>query len=85
MVVDAICNQLFESNWDIYAEDELSLDGEMIYSPPSLDDVWLSEPEHQERSEKMQVKHCWHEECQCIQAFTVHGTSKAKAGQRIRP
>ena len=25
-VVDAICNYLFESNWDVYAEDELGVD-----------------------------------------------------------
>ena len=32
MVVDAIFNQLFESNEDVYAEDEISVDGELIYS-----------------------------------------------------
>ena len=45
MIVDAICNQLFESNWDIYAEDEFSVDEELIYSLPPLDDVRLSELE----------------------------------------
>ena len=48
MVVDAICSQLFESNWDVYAEDELSVDWELIYSPPPLDKVWLSESECQD-------------------------------------
>ena len=37
--VDAICNQLFESHWDIYAEDEFSVDGELIYSLPTIDEV----------------------------------------------
>ena len=46
IVVDAFCNQLFENNQDIYAEDELNVDRELIYSPPPLDEVWLSEPEH---------------------------------------
>ena len=39
MVVDAICNQLFESNQDVYAEDKFSVDGELIYSPPPLNEV----------------------------------------------
>ena len=67
IVVDAICNQLFENNWDIYDEDEFSVDEELIYSLPPLDEVGLSEPEH----EKMQAQCCQNEECQCIQ---VHNT-----------
>ena len=39
MLVDAICNQFCESNQDIYAEDELSMDGESIYFPHPLDEV----------------------------------------------
>ena len=48
MIIDAICNLLFESNWDIYAKDEFSVDGELIYSPLHFNEVWLSEPEHQD-------------------------------------
>ena len=62
MVVDAIFNQLFESKHDVYAEDEFSVDGELIYSLPPLDEVWLSEPEDHDRREKMHAQHCRHEE-----------------------
>ena len=58
IIVDAICNHMLESNWYIYAQDELSMTGEMIYCPPPLDEVWLSEPERHDRREKMQAKHC---------------------------
>ena len=34
MVVDAICNKLFEHNQCVYAEDEFSVDEELIYFPP---------------------------------------------------
>ena len=40
---DAIFNHLFESNGDLYAIIELSAEGELIYSPPCLDEVWFSE------------------------------------------
>ena len=46
IVVDAICDLLFKNNCDTYAEDEFSVDGDLIYSPPPLDEVWHSEPEH---------------------------------------
>ena len=72
MVIDTICNQLFESNWDVNAEDEFSVDGVLIYSPPLLDEVWLSEPEHQDRREKMHTQCHQHEEYQCIQFVVSH-------------
>ena len=71
IVADAICYQFFESNQNIYTEDGISVNGEWIYSPHPLDEVWLSEPEHQDRRGKMEAQHCQHEECQCIQ---VHNT-----------
>ena len=48
MVVNAICNYLIESNQDVFAEDEFSVDGKY--------EVQLSEPEHQNRREKMQTQ-----------------------------
>ena len=50
IVFNTICNQLFESNLDFYDENEF-----MIYSPPPLDEDYLSEPEHWDRKEKMQA------------------------------
>ena len=37
MVVDAICNQVIESIWDICAENEFIMDGKSIYFSPSLE------------------------------------------------
>ena len=45
-VFDAICNLLFKSHWDVYAKDEFSVNGKLIYFMPPLDEVWPSEPEH---------------------------------------
>ena len=42
------------------------MDGELIYSLPSLDDVWLSELEHGDRREWMHAPHHQHEDCQYI-------------------
>ena len=67
IVADTICKQLFGSNWNIYAKDVFSVDGELIYSLPPSDEVWLSEPECWDRREKVQAKHCQHEECLFIQ------------------
>ena len=64
IVVDAICNQLFENNWDLYAEDKFSAEGELIYISPLLDDVRLFEIECQYRKEMIQAQWNDHEECQ---------------------
>ena len=55
-VVDAICDRLFESNKDIYVEPEFNFDGELVYSPSPLDDVWLTEPERRERIDKLRYQ-----------------------------
>ena len=51
-VVDAICDRLFESNSDIYVEPEYDFDDELVYSPPPLDEIWLTEPERRERIDR---------------------------------
>ena len=56
-LVDVICNQLFESNWD-----EFSAEAECIYSYPPSDEIWLSEPEPWDRKEKTQAQCNSHEE-----------------------
>ena len=53
LVVNAICNQFFENSCNTYDEDEFSMDKELIYFPPPLDEVCLFESETQERREKM--------------------------------
>jgi hypothetical protein len=43
--LDKICKELFVNSRDCYAEEEYDEDGMLIYEPPPLDEVWLSEPE----------------------------------------
>eukprot|EP00956_Cyclotella_meneghiniana_P020859 scaffold37342_cov71-Cyclotella_meneghiniana.AAC.1 len=44
-----LCNDLFANNRDCYVEEEYDEDGVLLYTPPPLDEVWLSEPERCER------------------------------------
>ncbi|KAL7481771.1 hypothetical protein ACHAW6_007441 [Cyclotella cf. meneghiniana] len=43
-----ICDDLFVNSQDCYEEEEYNKDGVLIYKPPPLDKVWLSELEQQE-------------------------------------
>ena len=52
-LVDTICNNLFEYNRDVYAEEEFDSSGNLIYHPPPLDEVWLDEPERRDRRERL--------------------------------
>eukprot|EP00956_Cyclotella_meneghiniana_P042975 scaffold249367_cov117-Cyclotella_meneghiniana.AAC.2 len=52
--LDKICDGLFAECRDCYAEDEYDDDGMLIYMPPPLDEVWLSEPERRERRDKLE-------------------------------
>ena len=42
-VIDRICNDLFDSIRDWYAEEEYDPKGQLIYRPPPSDDVWIDE------------------------------------------
>ncbi len=47
-LLDDICNHLFDSDCDFYIYDnEIISDDPLVYHPPPLDEVWLSEPERQ--------------------------------------
>jgi hypothetical protein len=48
-LVDSICNNLFDCNRDVYAEDEFDSSGNIVYRPPPLDEVWLDESERRDR------------------------------------
>ena len=52
-VVDTVCAKLFENSRDWYVEEEHDENGELIYSPPPLDEVWLTEPERRSRREEL--------------------------------
>jgi transposase InsO family protein len=47
--LDKICAELFVSSRECFVEDEYDEDGMLVYRPPPLDEVWLSEPERRER------------------------------------
>ena len=47
--VNTICDKLFEKSRELYAEEEFDDDGELIYRPPPLDDVWLDVDERRDR------------------------------------
>jgi hypothetical protein len=47
--LDRICADLFVNSRELYVEDEYDEDGMLIYRPPPLDEVWLSEPERRDR------------------------------------
>ncbi len=52
-LVDTICNNLFECNRDVYAEEDFDSSGKLIYHPPPLDEVWLDESERRDRCERL--------------------------------
>ena len=52
-VIDAICNTLWENNREQYAEEEYDEDGMLVYQPPPLDKVWLTEPERRDRENRL--------------------------------
>ncbi len=43
-VFEAITNMLWENSGEKYDEEEYDTDGDLVYQPPPLDEVWLSEP-----------------------------------------
>ena len=51
-VTDAITNLLWDSSREVFAEDEYDEDGLLVYQPPPLDKVWLSEEERRDAKER---------------------------------
>ena len=43
MISDRKCDQLCKNIRGWFVEEELNADGELIYAPPPLDEVWLEE------------------------------------------
>ena len=60
--LDIVCNQLFDSSRDCYAEEEHDADGNLVYQPPPLDKVCLSEPERRERKIQLEKQRRLREE-----------------------
>ena len=47
--LDKICEELFAGDRESYVQEEYDDDGILVYEPPPLDEVWLSEPERRDR------------------------------------
>jgi hypothetical protein len=60
--IDRLCSELFEDSRDLYVEPEYNDEGELVYEPPPLDEVWLTEPERRERKEKLRDQRLRREE-----------------------
>ena len=43
LVIESLCNELFQLNRELFAEEELDEAGNIIYQPPPLHEVWLDE------------------------------------------
>ena len=54
---DALSNLLWDSDRDQYAEEEYDADGMLVYTPPPLDKVWLTEPERRNREKRFREQH----------------------------
>ena len=52
--LDRICEELFAGNKERYVEEEYDRDGILVYEPPPLDEVWLSEPERRDRRDALE-------------------------------
>ena len=63
-----MCNLLFDSSHDWYTKEEYNRDGNLIYKPPPLDKVWLSEPVPREPCDALEQQHRCHGnlEPQCV-------------------
>jgi hypothetical protein len=42
-VIESICQDLFQLNRELYAEEELDKAGNIIYQPSPLNEVWLDD------------------------------------------
>ena len=52
-VIDQLCNNIFDFSRSWYAEEEYETEGQLIYRPPPLPDVWIDDPGRQEQKEHL--------------------------------
>ena len=62
VVINSICNGLFEQNCELYVEDEFDADIFLIYKPPPLHKVWLDEAGRCQGKEYLCRQRCWNED-----------------------
>jgi len=84
-VIDRICQQLFEDSRDVYVEPEYNDDGDLVYSPPPLDEVWLSEPERRERKTKLRDQRIHRDEIERLWAESTPSAPLISRGRDPAP
>ena len=52
--MDRLGETLFAGNRECYVEEEFDQDGVLVYEPPPLDKVWLTEPERRDRRSSLE-------------------------------
>ncbi len=57
-VIESICQDLFQLNRELYAEEKLDKAGKIIYHQPPLHEVWLYEAGHQQCNKDCIRQHC---------------------------
>ena len=75
---NAICDILWQTDREIYAEDEFDADGELIYTPPPLDDVWLSADDRAEKKVRLRRQSIRQEKLIKTRNDSVPNTSPSK-------
>ena len=53
VVTDAICDQLWSQERECYVDEEVDENGNLIYRPPPLDEVWLDEQSCRDRRDHL--------------------------------
>lgn len=84
-VTDAICKELFEDSRDIYVEPEYDDDGHLVYSPPPLDEIWLTEPERRERKQRLRDQRLRNQEIMREKAHSIPPTLPDPSPSRNLP
>ena len=62
VVINSICNGVFEQNCKLYVEDEFDADDVLIYKPPPLHEVWLNETGRLQGKEDLLRQRCPNED-----------------------
>ncbi len=51
VIINSICNGLFERNRELYVKDKFNADGMLAYKSPPLHEVWIDESGHHQGKE----------------------------------
>jgi hypothetical protein len=82
LVIESICNELFQLNRELFAEEELDEAGNNIYQPPPLHEVWLDEAGRRQGNEDRIRQHRRNDDlmCECNRAVQRVVTTPVTTG-----